>query len=376
MKKLILLISALFTWMLSFSQIDVNQLFLKHPELIIKFQIQEREELETLARMVSIDKVTENEVIAYTTQEEFERFLTLNIPCEIVERPVLTDEEANMQDFEGMRNSKDWNAYPTYDAYVAMMYQFQTDYPELCRVVEFGTGANTSQNRKLLACVISKNVDVREAEPQVFWSSSMHGDETTGYVLMLRLIDSLLSSYGTSEQITNLLDNMEIWINPLANPDGTYYGGNNSVTGSRRNNYNNYDLNRNYPDWVVNNPYPGGTRQKETIQFMALQEQQSFVLGVNIHGGSEVCNYPWDNTYTWHADDAWWQLVCWDYANTVHQYSPSNYLNLYGGVVRGANWYMIDGGRQDFTNYYDYNREFCLEISNTKTLTASQLPTL
>ncbi len=50
------------------------------------------------------------------------------------------------------------------------------------------------------------------------YSATMHGDETTGYILMLRLIDYLLSNYGADPQVTNILDNMEVWIYPLANP--------------------------------------------------------------------------------------------------------------------------------------------------------------
>ena len=50
----------------------------------------------------------------------------------------------------------------------------------------------------------------------------MHGDEITGYVTMLRLIDTLAKGYGIVPQFTYLLQNVEIWINPLADPDGTY----------------------------------------------------------------------------------------------------------------------------------------------------------
>ena len=372
MKKLTFIILACFTWILSFSQVDVNQLFSQHPELIIKIQIQDEEQIQTLTRMLSIDKVTGNEVIAYTTQKEFAQFLELNIPYEIVERPFLTEEEFNMLDVEEIKkNRNDWNYYPTYDAYVAMMQQFASDYPEICRVVEFGTSV---QNRKLLSCVISSNVHVREAEPQVFWTSSMHGDETTGYIMMLRLIDYLLSNYGTDSRITYLLDHLEIWINPLANPDGTYWTGNGSVSGSRRYNANNVDLNRNYKDWYYGNHPDYEDWQQETVHFMELQSSQTFTLGVNLHGGAEVCNYPWDNRNVLPADDAWWQLVCWEYADTAHAHAPSGYMNLYGGVVRGYMWYSVSGSRQDYTNYYDYNREFCLEISDTKNPSASQLP--
>ena len=66
------------------------------------------------------------------------------------------------------------------------------------------------------------------------YTSSMHGGETAGYVLMLRLIDTLLSGYGITPKITNIVKNVEIWINPLANPDGTYWGGNNTVNQAKR----------------------------------------------------------------------------------------------------------------------------------------------
>ena len=378
MKKFLLLILGLLTWMISYSQIDVNQIFAKHPEVIIKFQIQDRSELEILTRLISIDNVRENEVTAYAVREEFEHFLTLNIPYEIVERPVLTPEELNMKSFEEIKNSKnDWNYYPNYQAYLDMMEEFADNYPDLCRLVEFGTSV---QNRKLWTVVISKNVHAREAEPQVFWTSSMHGDELTGYVLTLRYIDYLLSNYGTDERVTYLLDNMEIWINPLANPDGTFWTGNSSVSGARRNNANNTDLNRNY---FGNNP---NAWQKETKAFIELQAAETFVLAVNIHGGAEVFNYTWDRNCTLPADNDWWQMVGKEYVDTVRSQSTgyftgeycyycSGQTSGYLAFFNGAHWYPASDTRQDYANYYDFTREVCLEISNTKTPAASQMPT-
>ena len=70
----------------------------------------------------------------------------------------------------------------------------------------------------------------------------MHGNELTGYVLMLRLIDDLLNGYsnGLYQDVINEID---IWINPLANPDGAYATGDQSVSGATRNNANWVDLN-------------------------------------------------------------------------------------------------------------------------------------
>jgi PKD repeat protein len=370
MKKILFFILSCFICTVGLSQIDINPFFTESSELIIKFHIADRSELEILTRIVSIDNIIEDEVTAYVNPNEFAQFLTLNIPYEIVEKPVLTLEELNMMDFEAIKNSRNnWNYYPTYQAYLDLMNEFATTYPDICRLVEIGTSV---QNRKLWACVLSKNVNVREAEPQVFFTSTMHGDEVTGYVLMLRYIDYLLSNYGTDVRVTYLLDNLEIWVNPLANPDGTFHGS--TINQAIRYNANGVDLNRNYKDWVHGDHPDGKSWQKETLAFMALQEQEHFTLAVNIHGGSEVCNYPWDNTYTIPADNAWWNFVCREYADTAQFYSPSNYMTFKGGVVRGCNWYIIDGGRQDYANYYNHTREFTLEISNFKTPSANQLP--
>ena len=75
----------------------------------------------------------------------------------------------------------------------------------------------------------------------------MHGDETAGFILMLRLADYLLKNYNSDTRVKTLSDNLEIWINPLANPDGTYRDGN-FIISPVRNNANGYDLNRNFPD--------------------------------------------------------------------------------------------------------------------------------
>jgi len=182
------------------------------------------------------------------------------------------------------------------------------------------------RNEDLLFAKISDNVNVEEDEPEVMYTSTMHGDETTGYVLMLRLIDSLLSTYGSDSLVTRLVDSCEIWINPLANPDGTYYGGNSSVYSARRYNANNVDLNRNYPDPEDGDHPDGNSWQAETVAFMAFAEAHSLVISTNIHGGAEVLNYPWDTWSQRHADDNWWIDISRMFADTVHAYSPAGYL--------------------------------------------------
>ncbi len=266
-----------------------------------------------------------------------------------------------------------WNYYPTYTAYVDLMNQFQTNFPTLCQVQTIATLAS---GRKILIAKISDNVVTNEAEPEFLYTSSIHGDETTGYILMLHLMDYLLSNYGTNTEVTDLVNNLEIYINPLANPDGTYYGGNSSVSGAQRGNFNGIDLNRNYPD-PLNGDHPDGNAwQPETVAFMDFAAQHHFAAACNFHGGIEVVNYPWDTWYTLHADDNWWQYVSREYADTVHLHAPSTYMDdLTNGITNGAVWYIVHGGRQDYMNYWHHCREVTIEVSNVKLLPAAQLET-
>lgn len=336
------------------------QLTLDHPGQIHK-----------LTRIVSIDKVNGLTVWAYANKAEFDKFLQLNLPYAILPKPGEMGKQPIMRDNVDVRNIDSWDFYPTYDAYLDMMNQFATNYPDLCETFSIGQSVN---GRELMMVKISDNVSIREAEPQFLYTGTMHGDELAGYVLLLRMADYLLSNYASNAEVAALVDGIEIWINPLANPDGTYKGGNHTVFGSTRSNANNVDLNRNYPDPEDGQHPDGNAWQPETLMFMQLAEENNFVMSANTHGGAEVVNYPWDTWSRLAADDSWWQFVSREYADTAHVYAPSSYLDGFvNGITNGYAWYSISGGRQDFMNYFHNCRELTLELSNTKKLPESRL---
>lgn len=360
----------------SFELENARQVLQNRNEVYFKFTIDNRETLNDLTQIISIDQFNPktNEVFAYANTQEFNEFLERNIAFKTLKAPGLVDFDVKMATVEDVLSkgfTDTWDSYPTYEAYEALMYQFQTDFPNLCKIHNIGT---MSSGRSLLFAKISANVNQKENEPRFMYTSTMHGDETTGYVLMLRLIHYLLNNYATSSDIAYLLNNTEIWICPNENPDGTYYGGNNTVNGARRYNINGYDLNRNYPSPVstITN------QQYETLRMMGFSDTLRFVMSANMHGGAEVVNFPWDSWYSSerkHADHNWWYFVSREYADTARLYSPSSYLSGFdNGVTHGADWYKVYGGRQDFMGYYRNIREMTLELSNTKLLPASQLP--
>lgn len=271
---------------------------------------------------------------------------------------------------ESVEQVTQWDSYPTNTQYDSVMKSFATNYPSLCRLDTIGKSVN---GKLVLALKISRNVSADEDEPKVFYTSTIHGDETGGFIMMLHLADYLLKNYSTSSRVKNLLDNLEIWINPLANPDGTY-GTGNTITFPTRYNANGFDLNRNFPDPFT----PNTIKQKETLDMMKFMRKHKFALSANFHSGEEVVNYPWDRWLSkLHADDAWFNSISRAYADTAHAYAGPAYMNfLDNGVTRGALWYIVYGGRQDFTTWELHGREVTIELDDQYVTPAAQLTLL
>ena len=323
-------------------------------------------------KIISIDKLIGDSVYAYANKKQFVNFLKKEIGFVTLTPPSLLKE---LKISKSVAEQKDWDSYPSYDTYILLMNQFATDYPDLCQIKNIGLSTN---GRQILSVKISDNVNIKEPEPEFLYTSTMHGDELTGMILCLQLIDYMLSSYGSNNRITELIDNIEIYINPLSNPDGTYFTGNSSVVGATRFNSNGVDLNRNFPDPEDGLHPDGNPWQQETLVMMDFLMNHNFVLSANLHTGSEVINYPWDTWSTLHADNNWYVYISAQYVDSVHIYSPSSlggYLTQFNnGITNGYEWYTIDGGRQDFVNYYLHGREVTMELSVNKAPPAGMLP--
>jgi hypothetical protein len=262
-----------------------------------------------------------------------------------------------------------WETYPTYTQYDSIMKSFTILYPGLCHLDTIGTSVN---GKLVLALKISDNASTDEAEPEVFYSSTIHGNETGGFILMLRLTDYLLKNYNLNSRVKNLVDNLEIWINPLANPDGTY-GTGNIISSPTRYNTNGVDLNRNFPDPDLQT----GIQQKENKDMIRFMRKHKFVMSVNFHSGVEVVNYPWDRWQRLHADNDWFYDISRKYADTAHLHSASDYMSFEdNGVTNGYYWYQVYGGRQDFMTYTLHGREVTIELDNNYITPVNQLNSL
>ena len=371
-RYVVLFLTILFTFQICNAQ-DADIILQERGEVYFSFNLNRdadsHDKLEAIGKYISISNVTDNKVFAYANAKGFDKFKNTGISYSVLMPPSM---RLSRKIVDGRGERSNWDFYPTYDEYINIMKQFATDYPSLCEVVKIGESV---QGRELLFIHINDSLGTEQAEPEFMYTSTIHGDETTGYILMLHLIEHLLENYGSDDQITTLLNAVDIWINPLANPDGTYAGGNNTVFGAIRFNANGVDMNRNYPDPEDGLHPDGNAYQTETLAFMDFADDHNFSMSVNLHTGKEVANYPWDTWPKLAADNSWWMHVCRQYADTVHAHSPSAYLTfLNNGITNGYAWYTISGGRQDYMNYEQNCREFTLELSDIELPPPDMLP--
>lgn len=334
--------------------------------LVVPFE--NRQQLKSLARYGVIDAVSGDSVRINMKPEQFEEFSGKGWPFRVYTLYRPTSGKAATLEWQG------WNSYPSYTQYDSVMRSFADSFPGLCRLDTIGT---TPQNHQILVVKISDSVHFDQPEPEFLYSATIHGDETGGYILMLRLIDYLLSRYGSDTLVTRLVDNLEILICPLANPDGTYRGGDESIAGAWRYNAAGIDLNRNFPDPQDGDHPDSQEHQPETKAMMDFHQRHHIGFSANFHAGAEVVNYPWDTWSRLHADDAWFKRVSRIYADTVHQYAPAGYMSGFdNGITNGAEWYSISGGRQDYVTYFEHGRESTIELDNDKVTPESLLDTL
>ena len=227
------------------------------------------------------------------------------------------------------------------------------------------------------------------AKPKFTLMAQMHARELATGELAYMWIDYLVNNYGGNADVTRLMDTTELWVIPIANPDGVDIVSSNSTrpVSQRKNAHDNgcsgtgrgVDLNRNSSyHWDVNQ----GTRCSETYPGTSAASEpetqgiQNFLAGiyrdtkpsadfsaattdttgafVTLHSYAELDIYPygWTNTLAPNNDDLRTIATAMSRANhydVVHGDGGLNYFApgatddwIYG--TRGVPGYTIEVG--------------------------------
>ncbi len=337
----------------------------RQPALI---ELNEPGDLATLSRLgLDIDSVWPGFARVYVTPEEFNKVSANGYYIEWI------PDQAHEQ-FEKLwaatKNSADkLGAYHTYAELTTDLQAVAAAHPDICQLVSAGQSV---QGRNLWVMKISDNVATAEDEPEIEYISTIHGDEPVGTEMLVDLLHDLVDNYGTDALVTQLVDETEIYLLPMMNPDGNSLG--------QRYNANGVDLNRNFPDRISDPVNTITGRQPETAAVMTFFGSRTPVIGANFHTGALVVNYPWDHglvpsgSYAMAPDDDVFIHISEVYSSTnLPMWDNPQFPH---GITNGSDWYVAIGGLQDWSYYWGGNLALTIELSNTKWPDPSALSTL
>ena len=341
---------------LSFAQGSVinYQKFDKLDQAIVKIPLSNPS---TLGKIIDNDfailEINENNVIIFSTIQEIKWLEAQNLNPKI-----LFDDYSEMIGWK--ENPELLDDFHSYSELTSELQDIASTYPSIAKIYNLGKSV---QGRTIWGLKITDNPDIEENEAEVRICGCHHGNELMSVELPLMLAWLLVENYESDPNIQDLVDEREIWIIPLVNPDGREM--------TSRYNANGVDLNRDYGYmWGGEGGSPSPFSQPETKVIRNHAIDNNFVFSLSFHTSGDVVNYIWNYKGDPVADN---EVV----AALSEQYgSHNNYW-----VVEGYDWYQTRGDTNDFSygcrgdidwtievqnsdipQAWDYNRDAILEI--------------
>jgi murein tripeptide amidase MpaA len=201
--------------------------------------------------------------------------------------------------------------YFTYQKVEETLKDYAAKYPKICRIESIG---KSCENRDIWAIKISDNPQTDEKEPAVLLLGLHHSREWISTEVPMATAKVLLEQFGKDDRITTLVNEREIWIVPIVNPDGLVYSQTKQKywRKNRRKNADGsfgVDPNRNYGyKWgdvgASDNPRDdtyhgtGPFSEPETQAVRDLAKRERFSADISFHSYSELILYPWSYSDT------------------------------------------------------------------------------
>jgi murein tripeptide amidase MpaA len=249
---------------------------------LVKIDISNKAEIKQLDRMgVIINQVYSDYIVAEIGKDMYQPLSVLGFKVTLLQDNISDVYRKNAL----MKSGR--SQYLSYQQYCDSMVTIAINHPDICLLDTLGY---SYQGRLLLAMKISDNVLVDEPEPAVLFEGNIHGDEKIAWAISFSLVKYLVENYPLDTVVQYLVDNREIWIAPLVNPDGY-------VAGVRYNG-NGVDLNRNW-GWMWGNESSCGSdffSENESWRFVEFFWQYPFTTYVSYHSGTKFISEPWSYT--------------------------------------------------------------------------------
>jgi hypothetical protein len=230
---------------------------------------------------------------------------------------------------------QDFGYYLTFWEVQDTLTALAANFPEICSLYSMGP---SHLGKEMYVLKISDNPRVAEGEPACYFTGATHGSEPIGTSFIIEFARQCLSGYNSDPYITWLVDNREIYLVPIVNPDASVWcsdsGGANAYWHKNRRQvvppHIGVDLARNHGykwgyDDVGSSPSPAAHAYRgpnawsepETQNILAFQSAHQFRTIQNFHSFGGYNAYPW----TWTRAAPLEQTLLQEVVDTFQMYN-------------------------------------------------------
>ena len=323
MKSIILLCSVLFS----------NFIF---AETISSFLISKNNRnLNKISKNFEIVEKKSHSFLVYVIKERLEEFKKLAPNSKLVQQRINS-------------NIKAATGYHSFDEVISMSKELEATYSNLAKIEHYGT---SKSGHPLFALRISSGKNVKK---KLMLTSATHGDELITVEVQLALAKNLLESYGKDNRLTEIIDNSEIYMIFVVNPEGF----------TRRSRYaGGIDPNRQYP-------WPGNPNRRTPVvaidALMDFYKKKDFDGSIDFHAYGEMVMFPWGYTRDLiNSSDH-------DHFSEITRDMAKSNKYKHGPISRVI--YVAKGSSADF--YYNHNNgvAIAVELGRSKAPRSRKIP--
>lgn len=332
---------------------------------IVKIYVQSQEEINELANIVAPWEVHKDYIITDVTEKVMQQIMDKGFSVE-----VLFESLQEFMTLYGRPLSQAGPAglYHSYSEIKTELQQLELAYPQIAKVYDIG---DSWEKRDIWAIKISDNVAQEEDEPEVLFIGCHHAREWISVEVPFYLAKYLVENYDTDPLIQSYVDNGEIWIVPMLNPDGHQYtiDVDRLWRKNRRNNGGGsygVDLNRNYSymwggpgssfnPWseIYRGPAPFSEPETQAIRDLALSHEFRAIMTYHSYG--QLILYPWGYTYDPPPDEPLLSELSLDMADLIQDVHGEVYTPM-----QASDLYLTSGTTDDWS--YGELGTFCFTI--------------
>lgn len=249
-------------------------------------------------------------------------------------------------------------AFHSYSETNTLLTELQNTYPSIAKVVKIG---QTVEGREIQALKISDNVSVEESEPNIYIIGCHHAREWISVEIPLLFAQYLSQNYSNNELIKQTINNSQIYIIPIQNPDGLEFSIHTYRLWRKNRKYNGdltwgIDTNRNYGymwgyDDEGSSPDTGSEVYRGSTPFSEPETQavRDFLLNhppaglLSYHSYGQIILYPWGYSYSSTPDATKMDEMAAEMKRLIYNVNSRNYTYGPASIL-----YLTNGDTNDW----------------------------